>query len=634
MIFATIPAYTQIDKILKPVEINPPMPGGPPQQKQQSDEQLASQYYRNREFDKAVILYEKLYHNKSTTIYYTYYLFCLLEHERFQDAEKLAKAQIKKYPDRLKYYVDLGYVYNEKEEESKAKKQFDLAIKKIVPNKSGIIELSNAFLYRGQTEYAVEVYRKGSKIMNYPFYLELGNLYRQTRNFSEMIESYLEAVDFDQIHMNTVQGRLQNVLKDDPEKQISEYLRVSLLTRIQKNPNKLYFSEMLLWLSIQNEDFEMALMQAKSIDRRNQEDGQRLFELSEISLSNKNYDIAIDAYKYILKKGKNNMLYIDAKVGLLYAHYLKVTETFDYTESDLLELENEYISTLDEYGKNSSTILIMQYLGHLQAFFLEKTSEAIQVLNEAIQMPNTSARNIAGCKIELADVYLKTGDVWEAKLLYAQVEKAFKLDPLGYEAKFKNAKLSFYIGEYDWAKAQLDVLKAATSKLIANDALRLSVLISDNMDSDSSGIALGLYAQADLYLYQNNEAKALENLDSIFTLASWHPIFDEVLMKKAEIMIRQRKVDEAVVYLEDVVENYGYDITADNALYQLGFIFEKHYNNEEKAMEYYQQLMTDYPGSLYVVDARKRFRYLRGDLNSEEMPQEELFFYDIKLPEN
>lgn len=620
---------SQEDKVLRPIQIRPPNPGNAPTKKE-TDEQIAAQFFRNREFDKAVVLYKKLYENKNASIYYTYYLYCLLELEDYKEAEKLAKKQIQANPDRLKYVVDLGHIYNESGSPGKAKKQFELALKHVQANKNSIQELANAFLYRGQTEYAVSVYEKGRKIMDYPFYLELGNLYQQTRNFNAMVDAYLDCVEYDYFTIQTVQSRLQNVISDDTDGDISEYLRIALLKRVQKDADKVYFSEMLLWLSIQNEDFEMALLQAKSIDRRLNEDGERMMDLAAIALSNEDYDISIEAYKYILKKGNTNFLYLDAKIGLLYAHYKKTVEGFAHDKNDLQDLENEYLQTLDEFGRNASTIIIMQYLGHLQAFYLDKPDDALNLLQEAISLPNAAPRNVADCKIELADVMLLTGDVWEAKLLYAQVEKAFKHDPLGYMAKYKNAKLSFYIGEYDWAKAQLDVLKAATSKLIANDALRLSILISDNLDADSSTTVLAMYGEADLLIYRNKENEALVLLDSILNLTGYHPIFDEVILKKAEIRISQQQYFEAAALLNELLENYTYDITADNALYMLAKLNENQLEDVEKAKELYQQLLNEYPASLFAVDARKRFRILRGDFDKEELTEEEKLLFDLE----
>lgn len=607
------------DDILKPVEIRPPRPGIQAQPKE-SDAQLAAQYYRKKEFDKAVVLYAKLYKEKNSSVYYTYYLYCLIELEDFKEAEKLVKAQIKKSPSRPKYQVDLGFVFTQKGDLNKAKKHYEDALKNLPPDRNRIIELANAFMVRSQLEYAAATYKKGSELLpNYPFYLELGNLYNQVGNYSGMVEEYLNYVDFDYLNMSVVEHKLQTKLSDDPDNTVSELLRKSLLKRVQKYPEKLYYSEMLMWLSVQEKDFEMAFLQAKSIDRRQGEEGDRIFQLAEICMANQQYEIAIEAFDYILKKGKTNYLYLDATIGRLNARYLKATESYDYSIADLIDVENDYLSMLAEYGKSPSMIKVMQYLGHLQAFYLDKTDDAIEILYEAIAMPNAAPAAVAECKIELADILLFVGDVWEAKLLYGQVEKAYKHDPLGHYAKYKNAKLSFYIGEFDWAKAQLDVLKAATSKLIANDALRFSVLISDNIDMDSSTVALEMYGRADLLLYRNKEDLALQTLDSIFELGSWHPIFDEVLLKKAEIKIKQRDFATAAEYLNKIVDDYSYDITADNALFLLADLTEQQFNDLDKAMQLYQKLMQDYPSSLYTAEARKRYRKLRGDFVNEEI---------------
>jgi len=609
---------SQNDVILQPVEIHPPKPGFEQKPKQESDDQLAAQYFQRKEYEKAVVLYEKLFRKSNNNLNYTYYLYCLIELKDFKSAEKLVKSQIKEFPDILKYSVDLGYVYAEEGEQGKANKQFDETIRQIRPDRLQVTEVANSFLIRGQLDYAVASYRRGSEIIrDYPFYLELGDLYNQAGNYSMMIDEYLNYLDYNYQNPSLIQTKLQTALSNDAENKISEMLRKSLLKRIQKYPEKIFYSEMLLWLSIQQKDFELAFIQAKSIDRRLGEEGDRIFELAGLSLSNQNYDVAIEAYNYIIKKGKNNHLYIESKIGLLTARYLKITDSYNFTQTDLVDLENDYISTLSEYGENASTIGVMKYLAHLQAFYLDKTEDAILLLNKTIIIPNANPSAIAECKIELADILLFTNEVWEAKLLYAQVEKAFKNDPVGHLAKFKNAKLSFYIGEFQWAKAQLDVLKAATSKLIANDALQLSVLISDNIDMDSSTVALALYSKADLLLFRNKDEQALLVLDSIFDLADWHPIFDEVWYKKAEIKIKQKDFEKAAEYLTKIIDDYPFDITADNALFLLADLNENQFYDKEKALQLYERLLEDYPASVFTVEARKRFRTLRGDFINE-----------------
>lgn len=285
----------------------------------------------------------------------------------------------------------------------------------------------------------------------------------------------------------------------------------------------------------------------------------------------------------------------------------------DYAREDLLSLAKDYYTTLAETGKSPETIGLVQNLAHLEAFYLDQSEKAIALLQEALAITNLKPATLAALKLELADIYLFSGDQWEASLLYSQVDFAFKNDPLGAEAKFRNAKLSFYIGEFEWAGAQLDILRAATSKLIANDALSLSLLISDNLDDDSTTTGLNYYARADLLLYRNKTDLAMKTLDSIETLGVYHPLFDEVLYKKAQIMIQKRNFTEADTLLGKLLRFYPEDILGDDALYLRAQMNEYQMNNKLKAQEYYQKLITDYPGSIFVTEARKRFRYLRGD---------------------
>jgi len=596
-----IPAFPQAETAKSKIE-------------QPNNEKIALEYYRNKEFEKAAELYEKLYQEKQTRFFYSYYLYCLIELEDYNKALKIIRKEQRNDSDALRYLVDEGFIYSLDGNQQKAEKLFDEALEKITPDRNQISDLANAYNSRGQTDYAIETYLKGRKMLDdYNFNLELASIYSRLNNYEDMVNEYLDLLDSDLSKNDYIRGRLQSSLKDDDEGLVSDAIRTELLRRVQRYPDKVYYSEMLIWHSMQQKDFEMALLQSKSIDRRFAEDGSRILELANVCLSNEAYEVAIDAYEYIIKKGVSGVFYLDARIGLLNSRYLKVTNRFDYTREDLDALEKEYYSALDEFGENSSTVPIMKYLAHLQAFYLDNIDEAIALLKKALEMPSVTAQLIADCKVELADILLFSGEQWDATLLYSQVDYDFKNDPIGFRAKYKNAKLSYYIGEFGWAKAQLDVLKAATSKLIANDAMELSLLISDNMDIDSSYTALSYFSKADLYIYQNKYDDALQILDSVQMVALWHPLHDEVLFRKGEIMMHKGNFIMADSLFAQVTEIYPEDILADNALMKRAELYDVYFKNPDQAMLLYQQLMLDYPGSLFVVDARKRFRELRGD---------------------
>jgi hypothetical protein len=586
-------------------------------QKQQENEKLAFQYYGNKEYDKALAIFNELYDKQPTYHYYTYCIYCLIALDRFEEAEKLVRGRIKEEPGSFRYEVDLGYIYLLTDKPEKATKIFDEVIGKMKANRANITEIANAFMSRQLYDYTIKAYLHGRELLqySYPFHQELARIYELTGNYGGMIEEYLDLLEVDPTQLDLVQNRFQNALNNDIDDKISDLLRQSLLKRNQKDPENRYYGEMLLWLSVQQRDFEFALIQARSLDTRFNEGGLLVYSVASLSLSNKDYDVAIDGFGYIIKKGIINPYYAESLTGSLKAKFYKITEGYTYKASDLHSLKQEYNKAIDELGRNSRTVVLMRDLAHLEAFYLDQLDESVGLLQEALAIPGSTEQIKADIKLELGDIYLFTGEVWEASLLYSQVEKAFKNDPTGHEAKLRNARLSYFICEFEWAKAQLDVLKAATSKLIANDAMEMSLLISDNLDPDSTYTGLCYYARAGLLRYRGQDSLALLTLDSIRMIGLYHPLDDEVLYSKAEIFIRQKNYLKADSMLADIVKNYKMDILADNALFKRAELQANAFNNKEMAMDLYQQLLLDYPGSLFTTEARKRYRQLRGDFN-------------------
>jgi len=582
---------------------------------QQTEEQLGVQYYMNRELDKALVTFETLYEKNPNQFNYLYYINTLFELKEFDKAEKVIKKQQKINPDDPRYRVDMGYLNIMQGDIAKGRKIYENCLKELQPDKMQIYNLTYAFSNRREIDYLIRTYLRGRELLKDPaaFAFELAYTYESLGSTELMIDEYLNLLTATPQQMSMVQNRLQAWLSDDVDNSKNEMYRSVLLKKTQQNPDEILYNELLLWHSIQQKDFPFALTQAKALDRRYGENGQRVFDLARLCISNENYDAAIDGYKYIIKKNSNSELVMLSRIELINTEFEQYKKTYSQDKNRLLLLKTEYSRLLDELGKTSFTIPLIQNLAHLQAFYLNETNEAVELLLQAISIPNVPLKNQAECKLELADIYLFSEEQWEATLLYSQVEKSFKNEPLGHEAKFRNAKLSFYIGEFDWARGQLDILKAATSKLIANDALELSLLITDNIEEDSITIPLSMYANADLLEFRNRDLDALVVLDSISLLYPMHAIADNVLFKKAEIYSKNGKFDMAATSYSEIIEKYQYDLLADDAMFNLAGLLETQLNNKVKAMELYEKILTQYPGSLYVVEARKRFRSLRND---------------------
>ena len=580
-----------------------------------TDEQLAFQYLQNKEYDKAIVYYEKLYNKKEGIAYYDPYVFCLTKLGRFDKAEKVIKGAIKQHPTNLSYVVDLGTLYFDNGNKAKGTAQYELAIRQLQPEQKQIIALANSFVQLQAWDYAIVTYERGRKLLKgfYPFYTELADVYSRKGDVAGMVNQYLNLLDEYNDQIQTVQNGLQASFGEDKDEAKNEIIKTELLKKIQSQPDKIVFSELLIWFFIQEKNFNGAFVQSKALDKRLREEGERLMYLGQLCVTNEDYETASKCFQYIIEKGKTNYYYVNARMELLNSLYKKVTSKFTYTPADLVDLEKNFISTLDELGKYAGTAILIKNLAHLEAFYLNKTKEAADLLNNAIALPGINEQIQAECKLELGDISLMTGEIWDASLLYSQVEFDFKHEPIGQEAKFRNAKLSYYNGEFKWAQAQLDVLKGATQKLIANDAMQLSLTISDNLKEENDSLALSMFSKADLSAFRNQTENAFTMLDTILKKFPSTSLADDILFKKYQIYMKEGRFANAADNLQKLLNDYSFDILGDDALFKLAELNENQLNAPEKAKQLYEELLTKHPGSLYTVEARKRFRKLRSD---------------------
>ncbi len=583
-------------------------------QAQVNDKQLASFYFQEGDFEKAVLYYEKLYEEEPQHTYYKFYLQSLYELERLDDAKSLIKKQTRKFPERSSYEIDLADYYSREGNDRKADKILDKLIEDLPASYSRIQNLAQEFATRGEVEYALKCFQRGRKLVpNYPFNMEIAKLQGELGNTEEMISEYLDLLELNPAYLQNVQNALNRSLGFEEGTEENLVLKSELYRRIQKNPRKDYYNELLIWILTQEKDFEGVYRQSVSMDKRNDENGYRLLDLARLSLNNEDYDLAIKSLDYVVSKGKSAPLFIDAKVLLLKVLYEKVRSDQDFEEEDLLRLEEEYEATLKEVGRNARTVGVMKELAEIQGVYRKNYELAMQTLEHALQLPGISARDRGELKLLLADIHLLDKKPWDASLLYMQVEKAFKYDRLGEIAKFRNSRIYYYEGEFELAKAMLDVLKGSTSKKISNDAMDLSLLITDNSTVDTTIRPLKMFARADLYFEQAVYDDAIVMLDSIEARYPGHSLSDEILFLRAKIAAERKNFDLQEKYLKELIVSYAVDILGDDAVYALALLYDEVRKDKEKASEYYKKIITEYKDSLYVIEARKRFRELRGD---------------------
>lgn len=579
---------------------------------QQDDISIANEYFRTGEYEKAFVKYEDLSKKpKLIPVIYGNYLSTLKYLDKSKEAEKFVKTTIKTFPDNPLYKADL-YIIMAEQKDSKTDKYFKSLVNDIKTDRVVVSSIQEYLVKNGYTDAAVELLleaRKASPQKN-DYAIYLAKVYMlQDKKEAMMDEMIIHLMEND-YQLETVKNNFQNYLQ---EKEDYQLLEDKLYQLIQKNPDKIVLNELLLWLNIQNKDFRQALLQAKAIDRKSNLGGAKLLEVGKIALDNKKYDAAEKFFESVLDRIHSGYNYSVARRLLIFSKEEAVKNSYPLDTAKIFSLINDYKKLINDLGRNKQAYEAMKNMALLYGIYLDKKDTATILLQEILNEPAADYRLKAETKISLADIYLLSSEPWEASLLYSQVEKDMKEDKLGHEAKLKNAKLAYYKGEFDLAQAHLDILKMATTREIANDAMDLSILIQDNSALDTSYAALMQYAEIDLLLFQKKDEQALSQMDSLLLKYPGHSLTDEIYWLQAEVYRKRANYDQAMAKLEKIVREYPEGIYADDAMFTKAQILEQNLNRKEDAMDIYKEFLYTYPGSIYVAEARKRYRLLRGD---------------------
>lgn len=569
----------------------------------QGDYALAENYFRQGEYQKAIVLYKKL-QNKSpySTTYLKRLVTCYQEINQLDEAETLLKSLLKKSPKLSYINVEIGYNFQKKRQPEKAKKYYDIAIESIAENPSlgGII--SRLFKNNNLLDYAITAYTRTMELnpnANYGF--QLAQIYGEKGDFEKMFNAYVDLVDKNDNYIITVQRYAGRFLSDDPTDKNNIAFKKALLKKSVSKPKNIW-NELLSWLFAKQKEFNKALVQEKALFKRNPEFLGKIFSLGTVAIENKDYAAAKNCFQFVLE----NTNFIKDKIN---AEQYLLSCAVALKEKDI---QNKFTAFFTKYGINSNTIEVQVDFADYLTFTLNQPKEAEKILEKALNLPGSKFQQ-ARIKLRLGDIYVFTGRFSKALIYYSQVQTKLKNHPLSQEARFKVAKASFFKGDFDWSMAQLKILKGSTTQLIANDAVDLFLVISENIPRDSLPTGLKEFAKADLLSFQNKTKEAIAVYDTILQNFKGQSIENATLYKQALLYRKEADFDAAIKNLEMLAGLGSSNTFIDDAYFLLAEIYRTDLNMPEKASEYYQKIIFEQSSSIYLVEARKQYRKLRGD---------------------
>ncbi|MBV1888438.1 MAG: tetratricopeptide repeat protein [Urechidicola sp.] len=569
------------------------------------DQQIANDYFRKGEYEKAASIYTTLYtQNNFNASYLNRLVYCEQQLENYETCKILLENHLEKYPSQIQFYVELGYNYQLQYDQEQAELYYKKTITALEENPVYGYAIGRAFQKNHILDYALQAYQISMNANpNANYELQIATIYGEKGDVEKMFNTYLDLVNKEERYEATILRYVGNFITDDAENEYNILFKKLVLQRTQINQKNVW-NKLLSWVFVQQKQYSKAFIQEKALYKRT--DSLGLFgikTIGELAYNKKEFKTVRNVYTYILKNSESQSEIIDAKLYLLFVDIESI--------ENLEEIDVKFQNILNEYGWSSATLNIQLAYANFLTFKKNDTPKALITLENALEYRSTPFQK-GLIKLKLGDVLVFNGQFNQALIYYSQVQTSLKNHLLSQEAQFKVAKTSFYKGDFDWAETQLKVLKGSTSQLIANDALELSLIISDNSVKDSLKTALKLYAKSDLLAYQNKNLKAIDTLNLILTDFKGHAIEDEALLKQAELYVKTDALEKAITNYLKIIEINPQDILVDNAHYQLAEIYLKQ-NNLEKAKEYYQKIIFDFPSSIYLVDARNKYRNLRGD---------------------
>ena len=573
-----------------------------------SQDDLAKQYFRDGDFDKALVFYEKLVkQNPRRTDYSEALVSCYQQLERYDDAERFLREKISQPFVFPTFFIELGYNFTLQNQAENAQQYYQQAIQKIDENPNFGYGIGYRFQKYALLDEAIAAYRRAMELnpeLNYNF--QLARIYGEKGEIERMYQSYLQLIYEGKSSRSNVLRNINDFISEDPANENNITLRKTLLINAQKNPNILW-NELLSWLFVQQHQYKQAFAQEKAIFRRDETANfDRLTNLGNIAQENNDLETAVSVFEYVSANAEQPYTKLNAELSLI------DIELLDESQKTTNAVQKKFEQLLDEFGLEGQTLQLQIAYANFLTFRKNEAQPAIAMLKKSLELP-IGRFGEAYIKMALGDILVFDQRFNEALIYYTQIQKRLKNDVVGQDARYKVAQTSFYKGDFDWALTQLKVLRGSTSQLIANDAMQLSLLISDNSLEDSTQTALKKYARADLLAYQKKTRDAVDVLEDILQNHKGEKIEDEALLRQAKLLETQGKYEDAEYKYIKIVEFYSNDILADDAHFALGQLYENQMNAPEKAKRHYEKIIYNYQDSYYFPQARKNFRRLRGD---------------------
>jgi len=167
----------------------------------------------------------------------------------------------------------------------------------------------------------------------------------------------------------------------------------------------------------------------------------------------------------------------------------------------------------------------------------------------------------------------------------------------------------FLQGDFEQAVKRSEVLiQTFPEGLFVNDALKLAVFVEENGEPEE---ALALFAQAQLRRRQRKFGEAETLLNRIAKAFPTAQVRDDARLLSSRLSMDEGDYPEAIARCRALIERIPDSPLAPEARERIARIYDEYLNEPEQALKEYERVLTDYPGTLFENEVRRRIRGLR-----------------------
>jgi tetratricopeptide (TPR) repeat protein len=593
-------------------------------QEAQNKFRLAQSFEQAGEFERASRLYEDLANaDSSNFLYFDGLRRCYEQVKNYDAAITLSLRRLAQQPSDLNTLATLGSIYYKSGDEAHADSMWNAVIALAPSSVASYRMVASVQSDNRLFDKSIGTYLRGRKVTGEPalFVGELSALYSLILNYAEATREYVTMLTLNEHQLDFVESRLAAITSKEEGLNAATKVAEEAVSRQNKS---VVLHRLLLWLYMEGKRFDRAFDAAKTLEESINAYGAEMLLFADRAFKEKSYDTAAKAYRFCIEKYPGLPQLPLAKYG--YACAIEELSAAGDTTStskpatDVLPLETRpgyygamalFISLAKEYPYTEISAQSLYRVGLIRYERYFDLDGALQVLDSILTL--VSAQRMVPSILEtVAGINVAQGKLDKAARRYSSVLSSSIASPgQKTQAQFRLAEIRYFQNDFDSAATLLQHLSQILSVDETNDALLLLHFIKENQSGFTD--ALKEYARAELLIRQKKISEAIAVLTSTIQAFPEAPLVDDALIQKAELSILLKQYDNALFSYGKLLTDYPKSILREKAQFGIAALYQNHFKDKEKAIKAYEEVLSTYPHSLFVDEARKRIRQMRGD---------------------